>query len=35
MEYVPDNYDQFLKYERELDEQEESNEQFISDNREL
>ncbi len=33
MEHVPDNYDQFLKHERE--EQEEEDEQPISDNREL
>ena len=33
MEYVPDNYDQFLKHEKE--EQEEDFEQPISNNREL
>lgn len=35
MEYIPDNYDQLLIHERALEEQEETNEQFISDNREL
>jgi hypothetical protein len=37
MEYVPDNYDQFLIRDMQLSkkEQEEDNEQFIPDNREL